>query len=239
MGRAPPVTRQLGTGASRRPRSLSAGGSSHTAGVTVPGGERALCVSARSGLCWSCRAALSRAELFCPSCTSLQPPDHTKDYFQVLGCDKSFNVDIQELQKKYRNLQRLLHPDHFSQKSQNERDLSEKQSSLVNKAYGTLLSPLSKRTLSRHGITLEDGSDGVVDAQFLFEILEISEKLTEINGDAEIEEIGNVVQAKCEKLTEEVRNAFQQGNLKEVKILLAKMKYFSNIQNQVKKKILP
>ncbi|CAH2295277.1 iron-sulfur cluster co-chaperone, mitochondrial [Pelobates cultripes] len=202
---------------------------------------RTFSLSAQGRLCWSCQAALAMDELFCPTCHSLQPPDETKDYFQVLDCEKTFDVNIQELQKKYRNLQRFLHPDYFSQKSHMEREMSEKQSSLVNKAYNTLLSPLSRGIylLSLSGITLEEGTDSDVDPHFLLEILEISEQLNDCNISSEIEDIGNFVQEKYDSLTADVRNAFQQGDLHGAKLLLAKMKYFSNIQNQVKKKILP
>lgn len=203
--------------------------------------RRTASLGTTSRLCWSCRSPLSPHHLFCPSCHSLQPPDDKKDYFQILDCDKSFDVDIQELQKKYRNLQRSLHPDYFSQKPPIERELSEKQSSLVNKAYNTLLSPLKRGIylLSLSGITLEEGADSGADPRFLFEILEINEKLNECNTSAEIEEIGNFVQAKYESLIKDVRNTFLEGDLQGAKLLLVKMKYFSNIQNQVKKKILP
>ncbi|XP_075070795.1 iron-sulfur cluster co-chaperone protein HscB isoform X2 [Mixophyes fleayi] len=175
---------------------------------------RTLCVSPQSLLCWSCQAVVSRSELFCPSCSSLQPLDEAKDFFQILGCDRSFNIDIQELQKKYRNLQRLLHPDYFSQKSQHEQEISEKHSSLVNKAYNTLLSPLRRGIylLSLHGITFTEGTEGGVDAPFLFEILEINEQLNESNSDAEIEEIGIFIQAKCQSLTESIRDSLQKGS---------------------------
>ncbi|XP_075195477.1 iron-sulfur cluster co-chaperone protein HscB-like, partial [Anomaloglossus baeobatrachus] len=147
----------------------------------------------------------------------------------------------QELQRKYRILQRLLHPDYFSQKSQRERDISEKQSSLVNKAYNTLLSPLSRGIylLSLHGITISEGTEGGVDAPFLFDILEINEKLNDLKNEAEIEEIGAFVQDKCQSLTENVRRAFEKGDLEDAKMLLTKMKYYSNILDQVKKKMVP
>uniref|UniRef100_A0A8C5LSX6 Iron-sulfur cluster co-chaperone protein HscB n=1 Tax=Leptobrachium leishanense TaxID=445787 RepID=A0A8C5LSX6_9ANUR len=203
--------------------------------------SRTMCVNAASRLCWSCQAVLSHQHLFCPSCHSLQPPDGKKNYFQILDCDKSFVVNIKELQKKYRNLQRSLHPDYFSRKSQVEREMSEKQSSLVNKAYNTLLSPLKRGIylLSLSGITLEEGAESGADSQFLFDILEINEKLNECTSSAEIEEIGNFVQVKYKSLILDVRDAFLQGDLHGAKLLLTKMKYFSNIQNQVKDKIIP
>ncbi|XP_053558053.1 iron-sulfur cluster co-chaperone protein HscB [Bombina bombina] len=205
--------------------------------------RRTLCMTAApSRLCWKCQKTVSGAQLFCSFCHSLQPPDENRDYFQILDCDKSFTIDILDLQLKYRNLQRLLHPDYFSQKSQSEQEISENQSSLVNKAYNTLLSPLSRGIylLSLNGITFKDGAEsGDVDTEFLFEILEINEDLNEVSTDSEIEEIGKDVQDKLDILTEDVRNAFHEGDFQEAKFLLEKMKYYSNILDQVKKKILP
>ncbi|XP_053325638.1 iron-sulfur cluster co-chaperone protein HscB [Spea bombifrons] len=202
---------------------------------------RTFCASPQSRLCWSCQSVVSHADFFCPSCNSLQPPDERKDYFQVLDCETSFDLDIQELQKKYRNLQRFLHPDYFSQKSQIERDISEKHSSFVNKAYKTLLSPLERGIylLSIQGITIKEGADSGMGPEFLNEILEISEHLNEVNTSREIEDVGHTMQDKCERLIEDISNAFQQGDLHGVKTLLTKMKYYSNILDQVKKKLIP
>ncbi|XP_077317545.1 iron-sulfur cluster co-chaperone protein HscB [Lithobates pipiens] len=207
----------------------------------APWMRRRLCMSAQSRLCWSCQCEIRTEELFCPSCRSLQPPDLTKDYFYLLNCDRSFDVNVQELQKKYRDLQRSLHPDYFSQKPQFERDISDQQSSLVNKAYNTLLSPLSRGIylLGLHGITFTEGTEEGIDAPFLFEILEVNEQLNEATSDAEIEEIGNVVQEKCQMLTENVKEAFRKGDLEGAKKFLTTMKYYTNILEQVKKKILP
>ncbi|KAM9330828.1 iron-sulfur cluster co-chaperone protein HscB [Gastrophryne carolinensis] len=198
-------------------------------------------LNTRQSRCWSCQAMLSPSELFCPSCLRLQPPDSTADYFQLLHCERSFDINIQELQRKYRNLQRSLHPDYFSQKPQHERDLSDQQSSLVNKAYNTLLSPLKRGIylLSLHGITFKEGTEGGMDAPFLMEVLEINERLNEADTSAEIEDIGSFVQAKCHSLTENVREAFQKDDLEGAKMFLSRLKYYTNILDQVKKKMIP
>ncbi|KAG9487303.1 hypothetical protein GDO78_007259 [Eleutherodactylus coqui] len=201
--------------------------------------HRPLCTGGRP--CWSCQSAVGSSELFCPSCSCIQPPSEGRDYFQLLHCERSFIIDVQDLQRKYRNLQRLLHPDYFSRKSQREREISEKQSSLVNKAYNTLLSPLSRGIylLSLHGITIAEGTEDGMDAPFLIEVLELNEKLHDLSTEAEIEEIGTLVQEKCHSLIENVRKAFEKGDLDGAKMLLAKMKYYSNILDQVKKKMVP
>ncbi|XP_056385646.1 iron-sulfur cluster co-chaperone protein HscB [Hyla sarda] len=200
---------------------------------------RTLC--AGSSRCWSCQVGLSGSELFCPACSSIQPPVEGRDYYQLLDCERSFNINIQELQRKYRNLQRFLHPDYFGQKSKQEQDISEKQSSLVNKAYNTLLSPLSRGIylLSLHGISIPEGTEGSVDAPLLLEILEINEKLNDMSAAKEMEEIGMLVQETCQSLTENIREAFEKGDLDCAKVLLVKMKYYVNILDQVKKKMIP
>nr|XP_033812180.1 iron-sulfur cluster co-chaperone protein HscB isoform X2 [Geotrypetes seraphini] len=172
---------------------------------------RACSADARGRLsCWSCQRALLPAHVFCPSCGALQPPDAARDHFETMDCDRSFNVDIHKLHQKFRDLQRSFHPDYYSQKSQKERDLSEKRSSLVNKAYKTLLTPLSRGLymLKLNGIELEEGTGSVLGTQFLTEIMEMNEKLAETHTEVEIRDIGEFVEAKLKELTEDVSKAF-------------------------------
>ncbi|XP_030074221.1 iron-sulfur cluster co-chaperone protein HscB [Microcaecilia unicolor] len=205
-------------------------------------GARGQDLGARRRLnCWSCQRPLLPAHVFCPSCNVLQPPDAARDYFDIMDCDRSFNIDIQKLQQEFRDLQRSLHPDYYSQKSQKERELSEKQSSLVNKAYKTLLTPLSRGLymLKLNGIELEEGTDSAMEARFLTEIMEMNEKLAEAHTEAEVQDIGDFVEAKLEELTEDVGKAFVKGDLQEAKMLLSKMQYFSNLVDKVKEKMIP
>lgn len=71
--------------------------------------------------CWNCgglEGPLRGDRFFCPQCRALQPPDPTQDYFSLMDCNRSFRVDTAKLQHRYQQLQRLVHPDFFSQKSQ-------------------------------------------------------------------------------------------------------------------------
>ncbi|KAM5239329.1 iron-sulfur cluster co-chaperone protein HscB isoform 2-T2 [Ctenodactylus gundi] len=113
-----------------------------------PLSEHAASQAGSRGLrCWSCGGPgySGRGDgLFCPQCRALQPPDPTRDYFSLMDCNRSFRIDTTKLQHRYQQLQRLIHPDFFSQRSQTEKDFSEKHSTLVNDAYKTLLAPLSR-----------------------------------------------------------------------------------------------
>ncbi|XP_043924327.1 iron-sulfur cluster co-chaperone protein HscB isoform X2 [Protopterus annectens] len=199
---------------------------------------RPFCTALDSRSCWSCKACLGIDD-FCPMCCALQPPIGTRSYFNIMDCDPLFDVDIPKLQQKYRNLQRSLHPDNFSQKSQ-ERDFAEIQSALVNKAYRTLLRPLSRGLylLKLHGIELKE-TDSELDSDYLCEILEINEKLAEAESVDEVYNIRNFLEAKIEELVEDIAEAFKKDNLKEATLLLTKMKYFCNLKGKVKEKLHP
>ncbi|XP_065425017.1 iron-sulfur cluster co-chaperone protein HscB isoform X1 [Chrysemys picta bellii] len=202
--------------------------------------------------CWSCGIPLPARggqglPRFCPACQALQPPESQPDLFRLMGCDRSFNISVQQLQQRFRSLQRSLHPDYFSQRPQKERDFSEQHSSLVNRAYQTLLSPLRRGLylLELNGVELAKGTDSDIDVEFLKEIMEINETLAELNNEAKIEEIESFIEVKQEELTKDVSKAFERvlcfisDDLQEAKKLLAKMKYFENLEDKVKSKKNP
>ncbi|XP_060125440.1 iron-sulfur cluster co-chaperone protein HscB isoform X2 [Zootoca vivipara] len=122
-----------------------------------------------------------------------------------------------------------------------EQNFSKQHSSLANKAYRTLLSPLSRGLylLELNGVELEKGTDPEADPEFLSEIMEINEKLSDANNDAKIEEMENFIAAKQEELIKDVSRAFEHDDLQEAKKHLAKMKYFANLEEKLKEKKIP
>lgn len=95
-------------------------------------------------LCWKCGAFIDRSvDIHFCSCGVIQKP-FTDDYFQLLGIDMDFDLDATILAKSFRDLQRKLHPDKFSGKSNQEKELSQEQASLVNRAYNILRHPMSR-----------------------------------------------------------------------------------------------
>ncbi|XP_065548908.1 iron-sulfur cluster co-chaperone protein HscB isoform X2 [Lathamus discolor] len=122
-----------------------------------------------------------------------------------------------------------------------ERHYSEQHSSLINKAYQTLLNPLSRGIylLELHGMEPARETDCDADSVFLMEIMEINEKLAESKSDSILEEIDTLIKVKQEELTREVAAAFERDDLQEAKKLLAKMKYFANLKDKLKNKKIP
>jgi len=67
--------------------------------------------------CWQCGRNIDDvAERYFCECGVVQPPVTKRSYFDVMGIKETFDVDLSELTEKYRSLQRILHPDKYSQK---------------------------------------------------------------------------------------------------------------------------
>lgn len=190
--------------------------------------------------CWKCEQPLEEMPaFFCLSCKVVQPPTEGTSYFKIMACDGTFSLDPQKLQRRYVQLQRALHPDNFSQKSEEEQKYSEIQSALVNKAYRTLLKPLSRGLymLELRGVRIEEGTDAGAPPDFLMELMEINEALDQARTSAEADKIGRDTKAKLAELTDEIDATLHRGDLGAAKALLAQMKYYANIEEKVKEKL--
>ncbi|KAM6423096.1 iron-sulfur cluster co-chaperone protein HscB isoform 2-T3 [Liasis olivaceus] len=208
-------------------------------------GPRHACSQAPARCCWSCGAPLAAAAAgapgFCPSCRALQPPEPRADFFGLLGCPRGFAVDVARLRQRFLALQRSLHPDRFSRRPQAERGFSEQHAALVNLAYRTLRSPLSRGLylLELSGLELAAGGDAEAEPGFLAEVLELNEQLAAARSGASLATLERLLAAKQEELVQEVSRAFEQDDLHEARRLLGKMKYFANLEEKVKEKKAP
>ncbi|XP_075290439.1 iron-sulfur cluster co-chaperone protein HscB isoform X3 [Opisthocomus hoazin] len=90
-----------------------------------------------------------------------------------------------------------------------------------------------------NGVEPAQETDCDADSVFLTEIMEINEKLAEPKNEDILEEIETLIKVKQEELTKEVTAAFERDDLQEAKNLLAKMKYFANLEDKLKNKKIP
>ncbi|XP_029040755.2 iron-sulfur cluster co-chaperone protein HscB isoform X1 [Osmia bicornis bicornis] len=186
--------------------------------------------------CWNCNF-ISKSELFCSKCKVLQEPPENLTYFDIMGIPKSYDVTVSEVQKKYKELQKLLHPDKFSRKSEKEKELSDHFSSLVNKAYSTLSHPLKRGLymLKLNNVMISEETDNV-NAVFLMEIMEKNEEIDEAeNNEEKIKKLVEENERILSNLTKNVGDAFRKEDIKKAETLLIQMKYYDTINNRLKK----
>jgi molecular chaperone HscB len=108
-------------------------------------------------ICWSCQKAAGD-EMLCAHCNAVQPPNPKADYFSLFGISRAFAVDADELEHRYKEMTRVLHPDRFARADAQARRASLERSVQLNEAWRTLKDPVRRAEylLSLHGIDIGD-----------------------------------------------------------------------------------
>jgi len=103
------------------------------------------------GACWRCGA--SAAVLACAACGAPQAGVADLDRFAVLGLSRRLTVDRDDLERRYLNASRAVHPDRHQTADERTRALSLAASAAVNQAYRTLRDPVAR---GRYWLELHD-----------------------------------------------------------------------------------
>jgi molecular chaperone HscB len=153
--------------------------------------------------CWSCKADVSEGTVFCPSCRKIQPVGRGEDYFSLLGLPREYALEIGELERRFRERSRVLHPDRFARAEPRERRLSLERATRLNDAYRYLK---DWRLRAAYLLKLA-GTDVFVegrtfaDPDFLEEQLEWREELALALADGDLERLARIARDARERLT--------------------------------------
>src|SRR6478735_2788605 len=103
------------------------------------------------------------------------------DPFDTLGIAPTFDIDVGAVEKRYRDLSRVLHPDKFVGASAAERRMSLGKAVEVNEAWRLVRDPIrrAEALLRRHGVEVKEGTEAKADPEFLMEMMEQREALSE------------------------------------------------------------
>ncbi|KAL5477511.1 hypothetical protein EMCRGX_G024321 [Ephydatia muelleri] len=184
------------------------------------------CTNARLSLgaeksitCWKCLKDISlpqgRPLFFCP-CDKVVLPPSTQNYFAVMDSPTSYKIDVRKLKDTYRQLQRLLHPDRFAQKSKEEQQYSAEQSALVNRAYSTLQNPYSRGIylLRLNNVGIDETDNSSENQEMLEEVMELNEELHHGNpSQSRLREIQQLNDRKLNSLVDKTDECFHKGDI--------------------------
>jgi molecular chaperone HscB len=95
-------------------------------------------------VCRDCGGGAPVDAHFCPQCTKILTLGRQGDYFAYLGLPRKLNLDVGDLEQKFRALSRQFHPDYFYNAAPAERRASLERSSYLNDAYRTLRQPIAR-----------------------------------------------------------------------------------------------
>jgi molecular chaperone HscB len=169
-------------------------------------------------ICWSCGAARAPTEALCPACGKVQPAPGVRlgapsvlDKFAIVGLQRSFDVDLQDLETRFRAASRKVHPDRFQRATPQERRFALEQTKLLNDAVRTLQDPsrraehllelrglhLAAERREPHGLHIQQPP--TLPMEFLEELMEAQEALQEARAAGDQEGVGRMAAAMQEK----------------------------------------
>lgn len=128
-----------------------------------------------------------RAAAVCSAAAALLPiPVTTRapDHFALFGLAPRFALDVEALERAYRQVQERVHPDRFAAGSAAEKRVAMQWATRANEAFQTLRSPLKRAAYlcERHGTPIAADSNTAMPAEFLARQLELREALQELRG---------------------------------------------------------
>ncbi len=109
------------------------------------------------------------------------------DPFDTLGLPPRFDLALTEIEQRYRDLQKTLHPDKYAQASASERRASLSHAVTVNEAYRALKDDLKRAEallLRFGGAPQNKGS--AQDPELLMEVMELREALAECRAERDL-----------------------------------------------------
>jgi molecular chaperone HscB len=164
-----------------------------------------------------------------------------QNHFELFGVPVQFAVDAAELDRRYLELQREVHPDRFATAPDAERRVSMQLATRVNEAYQTLKSPLRRAVyiLQLRGVDPKFETDTAMPAEFLMEQMSWRER---IEADSEEPEALLRVQAalrdESREIYEKLRGQLDEGRDDEAAAQTVRMlMFYEKLDEEIEDKL--
>ncbi|MBR9866904.1 MAG: Fe-S protein assembly co-chaperone HscB [Oceanospirillales bacterium] len=168
--------------------------------------------------------------------------DISQNYFEFLALPVTYQLDLQALAERSRELQKTLHPDRFSHLSDRERRLSVQYTAYLNEAVSTLKKPLSRAQylLKLEGLDTFSETQQQLAPMFLMQQMELRESLEDVVGatdsEAELEALRMAVERELLSLREQFDAYYQQSTpsaFEAAAVCVRKMQFFDKLGREI------
>lgn len=161
------------------------------------------------------------------------------NYFTLFNIPAVFDLDVAELTSRYLTLQKVVHPDKFSNASEQEKLHSVQQAAQLNDAYDTLKKPLlrARYLLALNNVHLDDDDNTTMNGSFLMQQMELHEAIDAAKKHSDIDALNVVIDdiddlytAMLRSISEKFSNsvpAFDQ-----IASLVKQMQFFNRLREQ-------
>lgn len=160
----------------------------------------------------------------------------TIDYFQLFNMPQGFEVDLEVLTQRYRELQRQFHPDRFAAEPAEVLRAAVQKAADINAGFSSLKDPVQRArhllALAGHSVDVESAT--VSDADFLMAQMELREQLDEADDPALMEGLRAEAEDWLASLGREFAIDYGEGEWAEAADSMRKMQFMSRFIEEVR-----
>jgi molecular chaperone HscB len=165
------------------------------------------------------------------ACGAIQPP-RAIDPFAALDLPRRFDLELGDIESRFRELSRKLHPDRFARAPADERVRSLSAATTLNESYRALREPIARARalLAAEGVTI--GENESVDAALVHEVMELREEVEEAREADDTARLGAItasVGARRDAALQGLAAQFAAGDLAAAKAAVIAIRYFDRL----------
>lgn len=163
-----------------------------------------------------------------------------QNYFEIFGLPVSVDIDVAAMSSSYHELQKKYHPDRFANGDEQQSRLAMQATSLINSAFETLKSPLSRAQylLKLKGVDTSTETDTTMDGAFLMEQMELRESLENVRQQADplstLDKMASDLKKQMKQLMSQFQQSYENNELEAARESIRKMQFILKAQNEVK-----
>lgn len=166
----------------------------------------------------------------------------TRDDFSLFQLPRRFSIDLEDLDQRWKAIQRQVHPDRFSMAGAAAQRVAMQWSSRINEAYRRLRNPLARASYLCEllGAPIQAENNTAMPGSFLMEQMALRENLEEAVHLHDFEELVSTVQksiaqrqALCAKWLDEVSPVQPQEAAQEVRAWMFMDRFLQDVQKRV------
>lgn len=162
----------------------------------------------------------------------------TSDHFELFGLPRRFAIDASQLESRYRDLQREVHPDRFAASSAGDQRASMEMATRVNDAYRQLRTPLARARylLELAGVDAGIETNTAMPAEFLMQQMEWREDLEEAvqSGDsAQLDRLDARMRAESQDWYADLASALDGGAYDMAVTLVRKLMFMDKLREEI------
>ena len=161
------------------------------------------------------------------------------NFFELFDLPVSYDVDLLQLQKRYMELQKQVHPDKFANGSDQEKRQSMQQTSWINEAQTTLKDPVLRASylLKLKGMDFSLENETTMDAVFLMSQLEMREKMEHVKQQDDplvaLDSIEKEIKDANDQMMQGFAESYQAEKFDDAREWIRKLQFLKKAKNEV------